>query len=168
MTTPSTECKHAETTLQQSLLKNIYLFRQQTKSNEVDSKYATKILLQILPYKWKVLVEKILPNRYRCSEYWLLKLSKGDPEKLRSLILTKKTNTRQRDVHHIKLIRPQTNLMSKSVTYKLAVAWNSLPADIKSESNNNIFKRKLSKYDLSGIDFVPFIKNKKSDYVYHK
>ena len=55
--------------------------------------------------------------------------------------------------------------MSKSVTYKLAVAWNSLPADIKSESNNNIFKRKLSKYDLSGIDFIPFIKNKKSDYV---
>ena len=55
----------------------------------------------------------------------------------------------------------------KSATYK-PIAWNSLPVEVEAESNYNSYMCKLSKYDLDTMDFIPYIKNKKLDYIYYK
>ena len=90
------------------------------------------------------------------------------PEQLCSLVQVRTTNTRQRDIFYLEPPRTDTNYMSKSISYKLATAWNSLPFDIEQDSNYNSFKKKLSKYDLNTIDFIPYITNKKPEYVYYK
>ena len=39
--------------------------------------------------------------------------------------------------------KPKTNYLKKAISYRDAVAWNSLPTDTKSSQNINIFKAKL-------------------------
>jgi hypothetical protein len=81
------------------------------------------------------------------------------PDQLCQNIITKKDNN-LRGSEKLVIPRPETNFLHKSVTFRGAVLWNKLPANLKSEERHNNLKCWYSnKISPEAMDFSSYTNN---------
>ena len=112
---------------------------------------------------WKTLVEKyetrLLILGHRC--YY-----GGASSRLSHTIITKNDNGRLRDSHKLKNLRSEKDFLSKSVSNRVSILWNTISKSVKGERNQVSFKNCLKTCNLAAIDFVTYMNNKEPHHLY--
>ena len=85
----------------------------------------------------------------------------------KDLFIQRKSGRRRKD--DIILPRPETNFIRNSISYRGAIAWNSLTNKETTAKTLKDFKRCLRKFDTDKINFEPILaitNNRDTDYKY--
>ena len=105
--------------------------------------------------------------KVRLTEF-VFKCMKGfTVTEFKDLFIQRKSGRRRKD--DIILLRPETNFIRNSISYRGANAWNSLTNKETTAKTLKDFKRCLRKFDTDKINFEPLLaitNNRDTDYKY--
>jgi len=87
----------------------------------------------------------------------------------KDLFIQRKSSRRRNDSEDIILPRPETNFIGNSISYRGAIAWNSLTNKETTAKTLKDFKRCLRRFDTDKMNFEPILaitKNRDAGYKY--